>query len=147
MAVRDDRKTLTTFESWFGIDDHRGIAAGNPSPDGNRTLPTNAVAEVVPAIARVEHGRWIVDCPFCRGAEFFNATSGLFFCCGCRNAQVDNSYLAVLAPDAKTRAEIALVLCEDVDRDEWRNWNPTETVDDLRRQAEDAKRRLRGEGA
>lgn len=93
------------------------------------------------AVARINTGRWIVDCPFCAGAELWDEETGLFFCFSCRNAAAAGDYLRVQIPDAGVRAMVE----EHLTRErpfKARNWNPGETVDDLRRQ--DAEARLLG---
>jgi hypothetical protein len=33
--------------------------------------------------ARLDWGRWIADCPFCKGAEYVSRVGRLFFCLSC----------------------------------------------------------------
>lgn len=33
--------------------------------------------------ARIDAGRWVADCPYCRGAEVVSRTGKVFFCLSC----------------------------------------------------------------
>ena len=79
------------------------------------------------ANARVNQGRWIVDCPFCNGAEALWPGEPWFLCGGCKN---NDSMLAlkVVLPEDISLIEKAL---EKRTRYENRNWSPGETIRDL----------------
>ena len=79
--------------------------------------------------ARINHGRWIADCPFCSGAEMVTPTDPRFFCMSCDNREVGGKWLGVRFP--KEANEIEEILGQRVHSDE-RNWTPAETVKDLR---------------
>lgn len=97
-------------------------------------LPT-AVSNVE-TFARCEQGRWIVECPFCHGAQFAARQDPRFFCVGCLNEQAGAKWLKVVWPDDVPGIEDALRprLTENV------NFVPGETVADL--QAENADHQL-----
>lgn len=78
--------------------------------------------------AEVNHGRWIVRCPFCAGAELADPDDPRFFCCGCHNSGVDGRWLPVQWPAERQGIEDAL--CER-NEEEHRNWLPHESVIDL----------------
>lgn len=122
---------IVTFERYWrkAASDHLLVAAANPSATGDATLPDGVDRRTV--IAEVNHGRWIVRCPFCPGAELANTTSSLFFCCGCRNAQAGHRYLRVTLPVQRVAIEVELLKRPD---GETRNWLPGESVADLRLQ-------------
>lgn len=112
------------------------MAIANPSSRIDGTLPTGEIAETVTAVARVNNGRWIADCPFGDNGAELVAEDGLFFCCECRNATVDHAYLRVLMPDEPTRKTIeALLLARPEDAN--RNWLPYETVEALAQENEE----------
>jgi hypothetical protein len=72
------------------------------------------------------HGRWIVECPDCRGAQIASRDLA-FLCCVCANAAVGGLWRPVVWPEDV--AEIDEVLA-------WRptanqNWQPGESVVDL----------------
>lgn len=136
---------LVTFESRFP--DGRDLlmhAASNPSTAGDLSLPSGKIQEAPVAVAEVNHGRWIAKCPLvyagvrCSGAELVSVTSGLFFCCGCRNAAVGHAYLRVSMPNARSRAAIDRTLTSRP-LEESRNWNPGEKLATL-----EAENRERG---
>jgi len=87
------------------------------------------VADVVPLMARVEHGRWIVDCPDCKGAGFAWEDERLFMCQSCWNAAVGGAWRPITFP-AEREAIEAVLLARPLHTN--RNWFPHETVDDLR---------------
>jgi hypothetical protein len=63
------------------------------------------------AEARVDHGRWIVDCPFapCGGAEYASRTDKRFWCCECGNAGT-GEWVAVAWPSELDVAAIEATL-------------------------------------
>jgi len=69
--------------------------------------------------ARVNHGRWIADCPFCTGSEmvWFEEPSA-FFCFSCRNKAVDGHLLRVDIPKNYMKIEDILLIRHPVNR----NW-------------------------
>jgi hypothetical protein len=90
---------------------------------------TEAIApgtENVPA--RVDHGRWIVDCPNCNGAQFASVTDRRFLCCECENIAIGGLWRRVVWPDNWPEIESVL----RVRPIENRNWHPEESTDDLR---------------
>jgi hypothetical protein len=131
---------LHHFQTRFGTTDHVLVAYAHPNDGGDRTLPSGHVADVPPIEARVNGGWWIADCPFadCAGAELVNLETGLFFCCGCRNAAVDHAYVRVRTPDAGARALIERQLAKRPHA-RHRHWHPGETIADLKRQDAEAK--------
>lgn len=104
------------LETWF-----RRVALdnGHPIGEGISTLPA------LPA--RVEHGRWLVDCPGCSGAELADISEPVFLCLSCGNKFAGNLPVAVAFP--QQRAEIEAVL-EKRPREN-QNWSDKESVEDL----------------
>ena len=79
-----------------------------------------------PLDARIEHARWIVDCPNCNSAEFaFN--DNLFFCSLCKNSDVEGKVRSVKTPKEKTTIELILSKRQIKNR----HWLPGQTVKDL----------------
>lgn len=70
-------------------------------------------------LARVNHGRWIADCPFCTGSEmaWFEQPS-LFICFSCRNKAVSGHLLRVVIPKNYLKIEDILMIRHPVNR----NW-------------------------
>lgn len=127
--------TIWTFEDRFGARTLAEHAFRNPGTNGSRLMPTDTVA-VGPAVqARVDHGRWIADCPDlgCQGAELVSFDNPVFFCCACRNASVGGNLLPVLVPGPQKRRSIEVYLRARPVPDN-RNWFPNETVAELRDQ-------------
>jgi hypothetical protein len=67
----------------------------------------------VSAHAEVNHGRWIVFCPFCAGAQMASAADHRFFCVDCLHElpkKCRGKWLPVIWP--KNREDIEVVLLE-----------------------------------
>lgn len=124
---------ILTYEDRFGARTLAEHALRNPGVAGDTTLPTGRVAVGPVVIARVNHGRWIGDCPdfACGGAEFVSFENPVFFCCACRNAMVGSDYLPVDEPGPGVRQEIEAYL-RARPQPQSRNWHPGETVAQLR---------------
>jgi hypothetical protein len=118
---------IETFTTRFGARTMREHAFRNPSGCGEKGLPTDRVNGAIVLHARVDHGRWIVDCPCegCNGAEL--AWGGGFFCCECRNGDHNGNLLAVKYPVERLQIERVL-LKRPIEN---RNWHSGESVDDL----------------
>lgn len=57
-------------------------------------------------VARVDHGRWIADCPDCNGAEYVDPDEPVFFCFGCLNTQYQGQLRPVRFPPPEIRERI-----------------------------------------
>lgn len=90
----------------------------------NADLGPRSVAVAVYA----NHGRWIVECPDCRGAQLAHPVDQRFMCNSCANAAVGGLWRPTLWP--KNRADIESAL--HVRPVEARNWINGETVAHLR---------------
>ena len=78
--------------------------------------------------AYVNHGRWVVDCPFCGSAQLASESDRRFFCAGsdgCANHQAGHRFLPVRWPDQA--AEIEEILLERPQAVN-QNWQPGETL-------------------
>ena len=81
---------------------------------------------------RVNHGRWIVDCPNCTGAAFANEAER-FMCRNCWNGTHGHQYLP--APFPKQRRTIEVILAKRP-LEENRNWDG-ETIKKLQQENKD----------
>lgn len=101
-----------------------------PEQVGN---PQAASSTAARAVAYVNHGRWVADCPsaYCNGA--MAVTPGVPFLCGaCLNVEVGSQYRMVEWPQARGAIEEAL---SERPLPEVMNWYPGETVKNLRDEA------------
>lgn len=92
--------------------------------------PDKPDASAPKAIAYVNHGRWVADCPseYCNGAV--GVTPGHAFLCGsCLNIEVGCRYRLVEWPQERGGIEEALAARPTP---EVANWRPGETVRELR---------------
>ncbi len=78
-------------------------------------------------IARINHGRWVANCPFCPSAELVEPGEA-FFCldASCGMAKNDNHPMAVVFPENRAEIEQAL----QTRPPENQNWTD-ETIDAL----------------
>lgn len=60
----------------------------------------------VPVVAN--HGRWVVECPDCRDAQFACKTDPRFMCVNCGNAANAGAFRPVLWPEDVAACELAL---------------------------------------
>ena len=79
--------------------------------------------------ARVNHGRWVVDCPFCKGAETIWPGEPFFLCAHCAN---NRTKLAIRIELPKERVEIEKILDERLEPEN-KNWTPGETLAQLKK--------------
>jgi len=78
--------------------------------------------------AYVSSGRWLVECPVCRTAAVADSVDPLFICPGCG----DGGWHEVVFPENKRDIEDTLLLRRGFrDFAPSRNWNVSQTVDDL----------------
>lgn len=94
-------------------------------------LPTETDT-ATPCYAEVNHGRWIVNCPFCAGAELADPDDRRFFCLSCYNVAVGGKWLAVTWPSQRKAIEAELLKRPKA---EFANWSPGERVASLRAEA------------
>lgn len=78
------------------------------------------------AYALMNHGRWIVKCPWCNGAEL---AAPDFYCHSCKNAGNLGKPMPVVWPSSRLLIEAILLKRPDVIN---RNWLPGETIEMLR---------------
>lgn len=77
--------------------------------------------------ARVEHGRWLLDCPFCPSAGLGDPDDPRSYCPECRNGPVGGKWLPAAYPADLPAIEDALLVRPPQNR----NWWPGESVADL----------------
>jgi len=90
--------------------------------------------------AEINHGRWIVRCPACSGAEEADPGEPIFYCLSCGNDENGGHVMQVVFPDDRAAIEAALLRREMGNR----NWAPGESLSDL--EMENAEHGLGAEG-
>jgi len=80
-----------------------------------------------PLNARIDHARWIVDCPNCNSAEYA-FDNDLFWCSECNNSDVTRVRM-VRIPQGPRRELIEQLL--SIRKIKNRNWNSSESIQDL----------------
>ena len=81
--------------------------------------------------ARIEHARFLVDCPNCNSAEFA-FEDGLFFCSLCKNSNIQGKARKVKMPIERKQIEDILSMRPIKNR----HWHPSETLQDLAKENE-----------
>ena len=122
---------VDTGDTYFGIVSQEPIAGSVEAKhklkrDNIRNLPVAGGEEL---LVRVEHARWIVDCPNCGSAEFYFEDK-LFFCSLCQNSDVEGKTRKVKMP--KTRKDIEVMLGKRKIMN--RHWREPETVEGLEKE-------------
>jgi hypothetical protein len=105
--------------------------------------PDNYVDDILPTLHRrgetdettthvyVNHGRWVVGCPFCTSAQLAMRSDPRFLCAGpdgCFNATIGGAYARVVWPDDPDAIAAQLLR---VPEPPLRNWLPHEDLDEL----------------
>src|ERR1039457_4537535 len=78
--------------------------------------------------ARVDLGRWIVDCPWCKSAQHASREDHRFFCVECGNAAVTGAWVSVHWPNEWAEIE-EILSCRPSAGNQW--WTPGETLASL----------------
>jgi predicted RNA-binding Zn-ribbon protein involved in translation (DUF1610 family) len=106
-----------------------------PLPDPTKDNVSGTVA------ARINHGRWIVDCAGCNSALVVDLSELVFMCVECGNNHNDRKWVRVIIPRNRKAIEDELLKrpwngrnpAEAVNR----NWEPGETVTALKQENTD----------
>lgn len=77
--------------------------------------------------ARVNHGRWLVECPTCAAAQVASHGDRRFLCHGCLNAASGGKWIRVDWPPPPVIARVEELL--DVRDVEHQNWTPDEPIE------------------
>jgi len=79
--------------------------------------------------AAANHGRWVVECPDCCGAQFACPDDRRFMCNNCANALVGGLWRPVIWPKDRAKIDELLMLRPDP---KTRHWIPGESVANLK---------------
>jgi len=75
------------------------------------------------------HGRWVVECPDCCGAQIASAVDYRFMCTVCANVAVEGLWRSVIWPEEYAEIDEALCCRENTAN---QNWVPGETLEELK---------------
>jgi len=103
--------------------------------DGRGFPVKNALTKDELIEARVDHGRWIANCPDCKGAECVTLDDPVFMCLSCGNEAIGGKLRRVKFPNDQSTIE-GLLTSRPLYA---QNWDPNETINQLK---EENKRRL-----
>ena len=131
MYIAGVKHSVDTGDTYF-YEVGQGNISGSP-PARHKLIRENLQSrEMVggkPLEARIEHARFLVDCPNCDNAEFFFEDK-LFFCSQCKNSNVEGKVYKVKTP--KDRKKIEEILGKRPIKN--RHWKEPETVEDLEKE-------------
>ena len=103
------------------------ILATVPKMGGSVPLPQRTSVRSVAAY--INHGRWVVNCPDCNGAELVDLSDLRFFCLNALCDRPDGGqWLSVVLPANRGEIESEILKRKMPNR----NWLQVETVADLR---------------
>lgn len=119
----------TFYRERPGVPISRRAAVQNAKALGRPLVQTDELAPDVAVHARVNHGRWVVDCPWCAGAQVASRTDRRFLCADCFNSTVQGRMVPVDWPAEHAEIEAELGRRPHAEN---QNWLPGETVGDLR---------------
>ena len=103
-----------------------------------KLLPQSNISDSPPVLARVNHGRWVIDCE-CNGAVLA-FDEGIFMCGSCFNAGHKHQYRRHVFPRSRKTIELALLQRPEINR----NWYHNESVSKLKVDNEAHKAELLG---
>ena len=128
MYIAGVKNAVDTGNTYFGEIANENISGNR---EAKHKLQRNRIKELEvydgqSLEARIEHARFIVDCPNCNNAEFA-FEDGLFFCSLCKNSDIQGKVRRVKMPIERKQIEGILALRPIKNR----HWYPRETVKDL----------------
>lgn len=124
---------IITANSWFNMPFLRfrkGMIGNALRKVGLQDMGVNSKLQKL--VATVNHGRWLVICPDCGGAEYAWEEKYML-CLSCYNAKVGHRFRPFVFPSERGRIEELLIVRPLPNR----NWSLGETVADLERENEE----------
>lgn len=104
--------------------------ASSPLPSQPVAIPLGHDRGTV-VVPRVDHGRWVVDCPFCPSAQYAAWSDPRFWCPTCEMAENGGRWVSVeWPPEAMVERVEAILEARPEPRS--RNWRTGESVAALR---------------
>ena len=131
MYIPGVKYAVETGDTYFDGVGKEGIAGSPPARHKLKRANLEGIEKVdgKPLEARIDHARFIVDCPNCGSAEFYFEDK-LFMCSLCNNSNVEGKVYKVKTP--KDRKKIEVILGKRPIKN--RHWTEPETVEDLEKE-------------
>lgn len=123
---------ILTHEDMFRLP-YGVFVRGMATKKSMRPPGQDGVTGGAPIRAYINHGKWVVECPDCTGAQVVSEEERRFWCVSCGNATINFAWRHVRLPRDRDKIEAALVVrpAARADKAITRNWNLDETVADL----------------
>lgn len=108
--------------------------------------PSTEQRDDIAVEAEILQGRWIVQCPFCPGAEMADEDDKWFLCLSCYNEEINGAFIKVVWPSNARQIETVLMERKRIDD---RTWTRDKSIMHLEAEnvAADMKRVIRRGGA
>src|SRR3972149_130402 len=128
MYIAGSKTSVDTGNTYFNEISKEGVSGtrGSKLKLNRERIKNLEVYQDKKLEARVEHSRWIVDCPNCNSAEFA-FEDGLFFCSLCKNSDIQGKVRLAAMPIERKQIEDILSVRPIKNR----HWYPNETLQDL----------------
>lgn len=124
---------MSRFKDWLQIIQRDRQERAERTGEKERAFPMpTKISNKMVALAEINHGRFIANCPFCSGAEKVYPDDPIFFCAHCLMQKVEGQYIKVIFPDAKRMAQIEEILSKRMPQNQ--NWHPGESLAQLKRE-------------
>lgn len=124
--------TSGAFAAQRWVDTMKQAATDTPIPFVEEPSETQSLVELP---VYVNHGRWVVDCPFCRAGQFASRSDHRFYCAECQNAAIGGVFVKTVWPKDAAKIEEALLERPNLLN---QNWVPGETVKQLHAEHKEA---------
>lgn len=97
--------------------------------EADQTIPNPKLLDTTFSVNTfVNHGRWSILCPWCKGSEYASRTEHRFLCTHCQNASNGSKWVPVQWPNQWRLIERILELRVDPTT---QNWHVGEPIDNL----------------
>jgi len=100
---------IMTWDTYFNKEDDRWQNIRRRALKSGVILPLGETIDIGESVVpTINHGRWIVGCPWCNSASYAREDE-LFFCENCFNAQVGRCHIKAPFPQKRKQIEAKLV--------------------------------------
>ena len=131
LARADERPGQVSYETWVKTHAARmGVAVGLIRS------PAELAPEAAPAVAYLNHGEWLADCPDGCGEASLVEPGWSYMCAGCGNVLLGGQWRRVKWPTGVLRAAVEREIAERP-FNRTRSWNRGERLVELRRENAD----------
>lgn len=121
MYIAGAKRPVDTGDTYFN---ELATSLGRQTLKGREVIKLKPVSSKPPLFARINHGRWLVNCPNCNNVEYA-FEDNLLFCSQCSNGDGETRRVVI----SGERKQIEDILGKRLITN--RHWNILETTDKL----------------